>query len=135
MRPGLTVPERQLQWRFSRSGGPGGQSVNTSDSRAELRFDVRQLPEPYRGRALDRLAGRLVDGGILSIVATEERSQLRNRQGAEQRLASVLRAATAAPPRTRRATRPSRGAVERRLSAKRRRSDVKRSRRSHGDND
>src|SRR3954462_7493811 len=95
IRPGLTISDRSLRWRFSRSSGPGGQSVNTSDSRAELRFDVRSLREPYRSRALSRLAGRLIDGCVLSVVASEERSQLRNRQLAEQRLADVLRAATA----------------------------------------
>jgi ribosome-associated protein len=126
VRPGLTVPDRLLSWRFSRSSGPGGQSVNTSDSRAELRFDLRELPEPFRTRALTRLAERLIDGGILAVTASEERSQLRNRQAAEARLGEVLRRATSAPPRPRRATKPSRGSVERRLSAKSRRSSVKR---------
>ncbi len=126
MRPGLVVPDRELSWRFSRSSGPGGQSVNTSDSRAELRVDLRSLPEPHRTRALTRLADRLVDGTVLSVTASEERSQLRNRQLAEQRLGEVLRRATAAPPRPRRPTRPTRGSNERRLGAKKRRGDTKR---------
>jgi ribosome-associated protein len=126
VRSGLVIPDRELSWRFSRSSGPGGQSVNTSDSRAELRVDLRSLPEPYRTRALARLADRLVEGTVLSVTASEERSQLRNRQLAEQRLGDVLRRATAAPPRARRATRPTRGSNERRLGAKKRRSDVKR---------
>jgi ribosome-associated protein len=126
VRPGLTVPERELRWRFSRSGGPGGQSVNTSDSRAELRVDLRTLPEPYQGRALNRLATRLVDEYVLSVTSSEERSQLRNRHAAEERMAAILRTATAGPARRRRATKPSRGSVERRLAAKKRRGDVKR---------
>jgi ribosome-associated protein len=128
VRPGVTVAERDLTWRFSRSSGPGGQSVNTSDSRAELRLDLRTLPEPYRSRALERLRSRLVDGTVLVVTADEERSQLRNRQSAEARLIALLRTATGPPPRRRRATKPTRGSVERRLSAKRRRSDVKRMR-------
>lgn len=132
VRPGLTVGERDLTWRFSRSGGPGGQSVNTSDSRAELRLDLATLPEPYRSRALDRLRSRLVDGTVLVVTAAEERSQLRNRQAAEARMLALLRSATSPPARRRRATKPTRGSVERRLSAKRRRGDVKRMRGSGG---
>lgn len=128
VRPGLTIPERDLTWRFSRSSGPGGQSVNTSDSRAELRLDLRTLPEPFRARVLSRLRPRLIDGSVLAVVAAEERSQLRNRQAAEARLVALLRNATAAPPRRRRATSPTRGSVERRLAEKRRRSSVKRMR-------
>jgi ribosome-associated protein len=130
VRPGLTIPERALRWRFARSSGPGGQSVNTSDSRVELLYDVRQLPEPLRSRALDRLTARLVDGSVLRVVAEDERSQLRNRRLAEQRLTELLRAATAPPPPARRPTRPSRAAVQRRIDAKRRRGAVKRRRAS-----
>ena len=131
----LTVPEAELSWRFSRSSGPGGQSVNTSDSRAELSFDVGSspsLPEPLRRRALARLAGRLVDG-VLTVAASEHRSQLQNREAAEQRLAQVLREALAPPPPQRRPTRPTRGSQERRLAGKRRRSDVKRGRQGRAD--
>jgi ribosome-associated protein len=135
IRPGLTVPERELRWRFSRSSGPGGQSVNTSDSRAELRVDLRTLAEPYRSRALERLANRLVDDSMLSVTSAEERSQLRNRHAAEERMAAILRTATAGPARRRRATQPSRGSVERRLSAKKRRADVKRLRGRGGGDD
>ncbi|HSP39004.1 MAG TPA: alternative ribosome rescue aminoacyl-tRNA hydrolase ArfB [Frankiaceae bacterium] len=133
IRPGLTIPERDLSWRFSRSSGPGGQSVNTSDSRAELRLDVRGLPEPYRTRALARLEARLIDGGVLAVSSEQERSQLRNRQAAEARLVELLRSATGAPPRRRRATKPTRGSVERRLSAKRRRSGIKKMRGGGGE--
>jgi ribosome-associated protein len=126
------IPETELSWRFSRSSGPGGQSVNTSDSRVELLFDVagsQALGPLFRQRALDRLAGRLSDG-VLSVTASEHRSQLRNREAAEARLVDILTEATApaAPPR--RPTRPSRGSVERRLSTKQRRSNIKRLRRS-----
>ena len=133
--PALTVPEAELTWRFSRSSGPGGQSVNTTDSRAELSFDLERspsVPEPLRRRALARLAGRLVDG-VLTVAASEHRSQLQNREAAEQRLAQVLREAIAPPPPPRRATRPTRGSKERRLAGKRRRSDVKRGRQGRAD--
>jgi ribosome-associated protein len=117
----IAIPRAELGWRFSRSSGPGGQSVNTTDSRVELRFDLAAtgaLPEPLKARALDRLAGRLVDG-VLSIVAAEHRSQLQNRRAAEERLVSVIGAAIAPPPRPRKRTKPSRGAIERRLTDKR----------------
>ena len=126
----LTVPEAELSWRFSRSSGPGGQGVNTTDSRAELSFDVARssaLPDDLRTRALARLAGRLVDG-VLTVAASEHRSQLQNREAAEQRLAQLLREAVAPPPPKRRATRPTKGSQERRLEGKRQRSEVKRGR-------
>lgn len=125
---GWEVPESELRWRFSRSSGPGGQSVNTTDSRVELSYDVRtspSLPERLRARALERLEARLVDG-VVTVSASEHRSQLRNREAALLRLTGLLRAAVAAPPRTRRPTRPTRGSRERRLAAKQRRADVKR---------
>ena len=126
----LVVPEAELSWRFSRSSGPGGQSVNTSDSRAELSFDVARspsLPEHLRTRVLERLAGRLVDG-VLTIASSEQRSQLQNREAAERRPAQVLREAVAPPPPPRRATKPTRGSKERRLQSKRERSETKRGR-------
>jgi ribosome-associated protein len=131
----VAVPRADLTWRFSRSSGPGGQSVNTTDSRVELRFDLAgtsALPAHLRTRALERLAGRLVDGQIV-VVAAEQRSQLQNRRAAEARLVSILAAAIAPPPRQRRRTKPSRGAVERRLESKRRRSQTKRDRRPPDD--
>ena len=127
----LTVPEAELSWRFSRSSGPGGQGVNTTDSRAELSFDLQRspaLPEHLRARALRRLASRTVDG-VLTVAASEHRSQLQNREAAEQRLAQLLREAVAPPAPTRRPTRPTRGSQERRLEAKKQRSQVKRERR------
>ena len=127
----LVIPAGELRERFSRSSGPGGQSVNTTDSRVELSFDVEHssaLPEWARTRAAERLAGRLT-GGVLTVAASEERSQLANRQAARARLADLLRGAIAPPPRPRVATRPGRAANERRLEAKRNRAAVKRTRR------
>lgn len=126
----LVVPASELSERFSRSSGPGGQSVNTADSRVELSFDVARspaLPEWARSRALERLASRLADG-VLTVASSGERSQLMNRQEARARLAALLRDAVAPPPRPRVATKPTRGARERRLQDKKRRSDTKRNR-------
>lgn len=131
VRAALALPERELLWRFSRASGPGGQGVNTTDSRVELAFDLARstaVPEPLRERALARLAGRLVDG-VLTVVASEHRSQLRNREAARERLAQVLREAFAPDPPPRRPTRPSRASTRRRLDAKTRRGAVKRLRR------
>jgi ribosome-associated protein len=127
----LVIPGSELRERFSRSSGPGGQSVNTADSRVELSFDIERsvvLPEWARDRITERLSGRLV-GGVLTVAASEQRSQLANRQGARARLASLLRDAVAPPQRPRVPTRPGRGANERRLEGKRKRSAVKRGRR------
>ncbi|MET9181696.1 alternative ribosome rescue aminoacyl-tRNA hydrolase ArfB [Kitasatospora aureofaciens] len=133
VRGSVVVPDAELVWRFSRSSGPGGQHVNTSDSKVELRYDVaasKALPEVWRTRALERLANRLVDGRVLVVQASEFRSQWRNREAAAARLAAVLSEACAPPPKARRATRPSRGMVERRLNNKRHRSELKQGRRS-----
>ena len=131
VRGSVVLPDTELQWRFSRSSGPGGQHVNTSDSQVELRYDragSAALPPVWKERALERLAGRLTEGGVLVVRASEHRSQWRNREAAAVRLSALLSEAVAPPPRSRRATRPSRGAVERRLTDKKRRSDVKRGR-------
>ncbi len=130
----LVIPGSELHERFSRSSGPGGQSVNTADSRVELSFDVGRsaaLPEWARDRALDRLASRLA-GGVLTLAASAERSQLANRQEARARLAALLKDAVAPPQRPRVPTKPRRGAVERRLEGKRNRSAIKRNRRYDG---
>jgi len=132
VRGSVVIPESELSWRFSRSSGPGGQGVNTTDSRVELRYDVARsaaLGPTQRARALERLAGRLVDG-VLSVTASEHRSQLRNREAAERRLVEELATAIAPPPRPRRPTRPTKAAAERRMAAKRKRSELKRLRRS-----
>jgi ribosome-associated protein len=128
VRHGVAIPRSELSWRFSRSSGPGGQSVNTADSRVELRWNLAEsaaLPPVFKARALERLAKRLVDG-VLVVTAQEHREQLRNRRAAEVRLVALVAAAIAPGPPSRRATRPSRGAVQRRLDAKRTRSATKR---------
>jgi ribosome-associated protein len=131
----ILVPERELRWRFSHASGPGGQSVNTGDTRVELSLDVAKtsaLGPVQRRRALERLAGRLVEG-VLTVTASEQRSQLRNREAALERMAEILAVAVAPPSPTRRPTRPSRRAVERRIAAKRKRSETKRLRRADDD--
>lgn len=128
---GLTIPESELAWRFSRSSGPGGQGVNTTDSRVELVWDAAGstvLTPVQRERLLDRLSGRLVEG-VLTIAASEYRAQVRNRDAARARLASLVADALRPPSPARRATRTTRGAKERRLKAKKQRTDVKRLRR------
>lgn len=125
------MPGAELSWRFSRSRGPGGQSVNTADSRVELMFNVATstaLPPHLRERALQRLADRLVDG-VLTIAASEYRSQLQNRRAALARLAVLLADAIAPPAAPRRATRPSRRKVQARLDSKKHRASLKEQRR------
>jgi ribosome-associated protein len=132
---GITIPPDELSWRFSRSPGPGGQSVNTTDSRVELSFSVADspaLPPVFKERALAALEGRLT-GGVLTVTANEERSQLRNREAAAARMSALLTEATGPPPRPRRPTRPTRASTERRLAEKQRRSQTKRLRRSTDD--
>jgi ribosome-associated protein len=129
------IAEHELSWRFSRSGGPGGQSVNTTDSRVQLSFDVSRwtsVDPVRRERAVRRLGDRLVDG-VLTVTAAEHRSQWRNREVAEQRLAALLRDALRPPRKARRPTRPTKASQHRRLDAKRRRGEVKRLRRRQGD--
>ena len=133
----LVIPAAELRERFSRSSGPGGQSVNTTDSRVELSFDIARspsLPDRERRRAKARLAARLADG-VVTVAAETERSQLMNREAARARLAALLREAIAPPPPPRVPTKPSRGARERRLADKQRRAQVKRDRRYPGAGD
>ena len=120
---GLTIPSGDLVERFSRSPGPGGQSVNTSDSRVELEYDVAAsiaLSDTQRARLLSRLPEPVV-----RVVASEHRSQHRNRVAARERLADLLRTALAPPPPKRRPTKPTRGSKERRLDAKKQRGQTK----------
>jgi ribosome-associated protein len=131
----ILVPARELRWRFSRSSGPGGQSVNTADSRVELSLDLASttaLGPIQRKRAMHRLSGRLVDG-VLTVTASEHRSQLRNREAAMRRLAAILAKAVAPPPPARRPTKATRASVERRLADKKRRARTKRLRRRDED--
>jgi ribosome-associated protein len=132
---GPRIPPDELSWRFSRSPGPGGQSVNTADTRVELSYDLAgsaALPDRLKERALGNLAGRLTDG-VITITASEHRSQLRNREAAAARLSGLLTQATAPPPPRRRATKPTKASVERRLASKQRRAKTKRLRRSTED--
>lgn len=128
---GVTLPAAELRWRFSRSSGPGGQHVNTSDSRVELTWSVTESAAPsdaQRQRLVERLGHRLVDGAI-TVAASERRSQLRNRQAARDRLAGILAEALAPDGPARRATKPTRGSQRRRLESKGRRSVTKQQRR------
>ncbi|WP_179428433.1 alternative ribosome rescue aminoacyl-tRNA hydrolase ArfB [Spelaeicoccus albus] len=130
---GLTVPARELIEHFSRASGPGGQGVNTTDSRVQLSFDLgttTALDDVQRHRALERLASR-ISGTVLIIDAAEYRSQRRNRSAARERLAALIRDAVA-PAQTRRSTRPTHGSRRRRLEGKRRRAEIKRNRKRPG---
>jgi ribosome-associated protein len=127
----VVIPESELRWRFSHASGPGGQAVNTADSRVELSIDVARcagLGPTQRARALERLGPRLAHG-VLTVRASSRRSQLQNREAARERLASLLSTAIAPPPPARRPTRPSKASTERRLADKRRRAQTKRLRR------
>ncbi|XKH53663.1 aminoacyl-tRNA hydrolase [Citricoccus nitrophenolicus] len=127
---GLTVPAGELLEQFSHASGPGGQGVNTTDSRVQLSLDLATttaLSDLQRERALERLAGKLT-GTVLTISAAEHRSQRRNRTAARQRLAALLREALV-PAIARKPTRPTRGSQRRRIEAKRQRAETKRHRR------
>ena len=129
--PALLIPAAELTWRFSRSSGPGGQNVNTTDSRAELVFDLASsaaLQPVLKARALGRLETRLVEGCVV-IAASEHRSQWHNREAAQRRLVELLQEAIKPPPPPRRLTKPTRGSVQRRLEAKKQRSAIKGQRR------
>ncbi len=128
---GLTIRAAELSWRFSRSSGPGGQHVNTSDSRVQLRWDIARsdaLTDDQRATLLSRLDRRLVDGAV-TVTVSQERSQLRNREIALETLAELVRDAFAPPGPARRPTRPTRGSTRRHLAAKQKRSATKQQRR------
>ncbi len=129
--PALTIPSSELGWRFSRSSGPGGQHVNTSDSRVELSWNVAGsavLSDEQRLVLLARLERRLV-AGVITVSAAEQRSQLRNREIALGKLADVVAEALAPEGAPRRPTKPTRGSNRRRLAAKERRAATKQQRR------
>jgi ribosome-associated protein len=128
--PALTIPASELGWRFSRSSGPGGQHVNTSDSRVELFWNVAEstmLTDSQRLRLIERLDHRLV-AGVITVAASEQRSQLRNREIALVKLANLVAEALAPDGPHRRATKPTRGSQRRRIAAKVQRSATKRQR-------
>ena len=127
----VAVPEEELAFRFSRSGGPGGQNVNTRDTKVEVIFDVAQSPSlgpVQRARVIDNLAGRLDAEGKLHVVASDARTQGQNRELATERLKAILADALRPPPAPRRPTKPSRAAVNRRIARKRARGQLKRQR-------
>ncbi len=133
--PGLTIPESELQWRFSRSSGAGGQHVNTSDSRVQLTWDVAgssAVTEEQRTRILER-TGRRTAAGTITVTVSARRSQLRNREAALDALRELLREALAPPAPARRPTRPTRGSQRRRLAGKQQRSATKQQRRRPSD--
>ena len=126
----LVIPSKELNWRFSRSSGPGGQGVNTTDSRVELVFDIKNssvISSFLKQRLLQKLDSRCVNG-CLNLIAMEERSQYQNRQLALARLSVILREGLKPPPQTRKATKPTRGSQKRRLYAKKHRSVLKQKR-------
>jgi ribosome-associated protein len=121
------IPDSELEWTFTTSGGPGGQHANRSQTRAELRFDLvssTAFPDPVKERMIVKLEKRMV-GGVLSVASDQERSQLRNRQAARRRLADLL-AASMVIPKRRRPTRPTEASRRRRQEEKRARSQLKR---------
>ena len=125
---GVSVPETELELRTARSGGPGGQSVNTTDSKVELRWDVATssaLSDTQRNRLLDRLSSRLTQDGVLILTGSEHKSQHRNREAVLSRFEAIVGEALE-PPRQRRRTRPTRGSKERRLKQKKHRGKIKR---------
>ena len=131
----VAIPRTELSFRASRAGGPGGQHVNTSSTRVELRWNVRDsraLDDARRAWLLERLAARLDADGTVRVVASEHRSQRQNRVAAELRLAELVRRALVVP-KVRRATKPSRAQKAKRLDAKRKQSQKKRDRRPRGD--
>jgi ribosome-associated protein len=132
--PALSLPLDELEYRASRSSGPGGQHVNTSSTRVEVWWDVAGSPslsDDQRGRLLERMASRLDSAGRLRLVSGGSRSQLRNREEVTERLRELV-AAALATPKIRKRTKPSRAAKAARLDAKRRRSATKRERRRPG---
>lgn len=129
---GVTIPDNELELRFARSGGPGGQHVNTSSTKVELRFDLggtERLDAEQKERVGDVLGNRITKDGVLVLTSSEHRSQARNREAVMARFATLVGDALR-PPRRRRRTRPTRAAKERRLQAKRRQSEKKERRRS-----
>ncbi|MGO4121701.1 alternative ribosome rescue aminoacyl-tRNA hydrolase ArfB [Arthrobacter sp. YAF16] len=130
--PALTIPSSELRWRFSRSSGPGGQHVNTSDSRVELSWNIEAsaaLTDDQRVLLLERLGRRRLIGGVVTVTASEQRSQLRNREIALAKLSELVAAGLAPEAAPRRPTKPTRGSNRRRLAAKEQRAATKRQRR------
>jgi len=132
--PALAIDDRELDERFVRASGPGGQNVNKVATAVELRFDVTasSLPDPVKRRLVALAGRRLTDGGVLLIDSREHRTQAQNREAARQRLVALIQQALIVPKR-RRPTKATKGSQERRIAGKKRRADVKAGRRSAGD--
>lgn len=132
----VTIPARDLDVRVARSSGPGGQGVNTTDSKVELRFDLEGtecMNESQKALVRRQLGNRVTADGVLILQSNEHRSQHRNREAARERMRRLISEALV-PPRPRRATKPTKGAKRRRIEAKRQRSDLKRQRQApHAD--
>ncbi len=129
--PALFIPVAEIEFRYSRSGGPGGQNVNRRETRVELLFDIGHSPtltEEQRERLMQRLRNRIDSAGVLHLTISEHRSQLRNRQAALERFGELLQEGLNVP-RERVATRPSRVSAQRRMEHKRRRASTKQMRR------
>lgn len=126
----ITIDDREVEERFIRASGPGGQNVNKASTAGELRFDVRasSLPTDVKNRLLSLARGRITADGVLIIDSREHRTQARNREAARQRLIELI-AQAARRPRQRRKTKPRPAAREKRLASKKHRSDVKAARR------
>lgn len=125
----ITIPASELQWSFSKSSAPGGQGVNTTDSRVRLGWNPSTssaLPDDLKQRALSRL--KCDRDGLIHVVAESERSQFQNRLAAIERMAEIIQSAIAPPPPPRRKTRPTRAAREERITSKRRLGILKRNR-------
>lgn len=134
IRPGLVIPAAELDETASRSGGPGGQAVNTTSSKVTLRWNPGRssISDYWKARIVDKLEGRLTKDGDIVIQAEEHRSQLQNREAARARLRATVLAAVFVP-KTRVATKPSRNAVARRIQAKKANSEKKRQRSGRGE--
>ncbi len=133
---GVVIPAAEIAMRFSRAGGPGGQNVNKRDTKVEVLFDVGSsavLDDHQKRLIRSRLRSRIDDGGVLRVAASDERTQGLNRQAALSRLEELLHAGLAPPPKPRRKTKPSKRAVERGITDKKRRGRVKRLRRAADD--
>ena len=133
----LVIPSNELKWRFSKSSGPGGQGVNTTDSRVELIFDIKHSSAIglfHKQRLLEQLKTRCTNG-CLNIVAAEERSQYQNRQLALARLTNLLKEGLKPPPKARKATKPTHYSQKRRIASKKHRSALKKKRQNKSSRD